>query len=245
MSPLPGGAIATRPLHFIFICDCSGSMSIEGKIQALNNAIKEAIPEMRRVADENAHAQILVRAVKFSDGAQWHIATPTPVDSFKWEDLKTDGLTDMGKALSLVADQLKMPPMTDRALPPVLVLISDGQPTDDFNSGLKTLLDQPWGKRAVRIAIAIGRDADTDVLQKFIGSGSELKPLLANNAETLVKYIKWASTAVVKAASAPPSKVVDTFSASGSAPSPGASVMAGTVPIPVPATASGDADDIW
>ncbi len=245
MSPLPGGAIATRPLHFIFICDCSGSMSIEGKIQALNNAIKESIPEMRRVADENAHAQILVRAVKFSDGAQWHIATPTPVDSLKWEDLKTDGFTEMGKALSLVADQLKMPPMTDRALPPVLVLISDGQPTDDFNTGLKALLDQPWGKRAVRIAIAIGRDADTDVLQKFIGSASELKPLQANNAETLVKYIKWASTAVVKAASAPPSKPADAFSASGSTPSSGTSVMAGTVPIPIPAPSSGDTDDIW
>jgi len=55
---------------------------------------------------------------------------------FEWTDLTADGVTDMGKALRLVADQLKIPPMTD-GLPPVLVLISDGQPTDDFNGGLK------------------------------------------------------------------------------------------------------------
>ena len=53
----------------------------------------------------------------------------------------------MGKALSMVADELKIPPMTPRALPPVLVLISDGQPTDDFDSGLQNLMDQNWGKK--------------------------------------------------------------------------------------------------
>src|SRR5437764_1234634 len=79
----------------------------------------------------------------------------------RWTDLSADGQTDMGKALSILADEMKMPPMSERALPPVLVLISDGQPTDNFEKGLKQLLAQPWGKKAVRIAIAIGEDADT------------------------------------------------------------------------------------
>jgi uncharacterized protein YegL len=81
-------------------------------------------------------------------------------------------------------------------------LISDGQPTDDFEAGLKALMEQPWGKKAVRIAVSIGRDADPEVLQKFIGN-SELKPLAANSPEALVKHIKWASTAVLKSASSP------------------------------------------
>jgi uncharacterized protein YegL len=236
VSQLPGGELKTRPLHFIWICDCSGTMSVNGKIEALNNAIKESIPEMQRVADENANAQVLVRAVKFSNSAQWHIATPTPVDSFRWEDLSADGLTDMGRALSLVAEQLKMPPMTDRALPPVLVLISDGQPTDDFRSGVKALMEQPWGKKAVRIAIAIGGDAELDPLQEFIGN-PEMKPLQANNAETLVKYIRWASTAVLKSASAPSSQ-----------PSGSSTSKVGTVPIPAAPTASTTSstdDDVW
>ncbi len=50
--------------------------------------------------------------------------------------------------------------MEERALPPVLVLISDGQPTDDFDTGLSTLMRQPWAQKAVRLAIAMGHDAD-------------------------------------------------------------------------------------
>lgn len=233
MSKRPGGELATRPLHFIWMADCSGSMDVDGKIQSLNTAIKEAIPHMQSVADENPNAQVLVRAVKFSSGAQWHLSQPTEVADFRWEDLSADGVTDMGKALSMVADQLKIPPMTERALPPVLVLISDGQPTDDFTSGLKALMDQPWGRKAVRIAIAIGEDADREVLQKFIGN-PELKPLQANNPEALVKYIKWVSTAVLKSASAPASQTSD-FATPGV-----------NVPIPVlPDGGPASADDVW
>src|SRR5262245_51236687 len=111
--------LAARPLHFIWICDCSGSMA-GSKIQTLNVAIHEAIPEMRRVSGENPHADFLIRVIKFSDGAQWHTTQPVPVADFQWTDLSADGVTDMGKALAMVAEQLKSPPMTAHALPPVL-----------------------------------------------------------------------------------------------------------------------------
>jgi uncharacterized protein YegL len=231
MSRRPGGELASRPLHFIWIADSSGSMEQDGKIQALNTAVREAIPHMRKVAEDNPNAQVLVRAVKFSNGAQWHISQPTPVADFAWTDLTAEGETDMGKALGLVAEQLKMPPMSERALPPVLVLVSDGQPTDDFESGLRALMDQPWGKKAVRIAIAIGRDADTEVLQRFIGN-TELKPLAANSPEALVKHIKWASTAVLKSASSP---------ASGADTPVPAEPAASAPPIPTAAPAAGGA----
>lgn len=236
MSKRPGGEMATRPLHFFWIADCSGSMK-GAKIQTLNFAIKDALPEMERVAEENPNAQVLLRAVKFSNGAQWHVANPTPIQEFKWADLEADGLTDMGTALRLVAGQLKMAPegpMSERALPPVLVLISDGQPTDDFVGGLKTLMDEPWGKKAVRIAVAIGEDASHEVLQKFIGN-SDLKPLAANNPEALVKHIKWVSTAVLKSASSPASQTKDA-AAAGNVPVP--------MPVPDPA-AAGNAKDVW
>ena len=234
MKKRPGGELATRPLHFIWIADSSGSMAHDGKVQALNTAIREAIPHMQKVADENPNAQVLVRAIRFSNGAQWHVSQPTLVEDFQWADLTAEGVTDMGKALSMVADQLKIPPMTDRALPPVLVLVSDGQPTDDFNRGLKDLMEQPWGKKAVRIAVSIGEDADNDVLQKFIAH-PELKPLQANNPEALVKHIKWVSTAVLKSASAPASQ------AAGGAPA------AANVPIPTPVADDEpeSAADVW
>lgn len=52
MATRPGGEMATRPLDFIWIVDCSGSMA-GSKIQELNFAIKEAIPAMQEVAGDN------------------------------------------------------------------------------------------------------------------------------------------------------------------------------------------------
>lgn len=228
----PGGELSTRPLHFIWLCDCSGSMGVNGKIQSLNNAIHQSIPLMREAAADNPNAQVLVRALKFSTGAQWHISQPTPVEAFEWNDLSADGVTDLGKGLALLTEQLKMPPMTDRALPPVLVLLSDGQPTDHFSDGLNQLMQQPWGKKAVRISIAIGQDADYDVLQKFIGH-SELQPLSANNPDALIDRIRWVSTAVLKTVSAPTSQAQGV---NGSL----------HVPLPiVPQTALNSANDVW
>ncbi|MDF2593685.1 MAG: von Willebrand factor type [Clostridia bacterium] len=226
----PGGEMASRPLHFIWLVDCSGSMMGE-KIQSLNYAIRQTIPDMRSAADENPNAQLYIRAVKFSEGASWHISAPTPIDEFEWIDLEADGLTDMGKAFELVADQLQMPPMPERALPPVLVLLSDGQPTDEYKKSLEGLLSLPWGKKAVKIAIAIGSDADTTVLQEFMNN-SELPVLQANNPQALIKYIKWAST-VAKQVSSPNSNA--------------ASITSKQTPIDTAAipVASDEDSDVW
>jgi uncharacterized protein YegL len=194
--------ISRRPLTFIWIADRSGSMDVGGKIQALNMAVREALPHMRRVASENPHAEVLVRVLAFSSGAQWVVAEPTPIADFTWTDLSAQGVTDMGKALRMVAEQLRVPPMTNRALPPVLVMVTDGGATDDFPGGLEALMSEPWGAKAVRIAIGIGREVDREVLQRFIGDPKR-KPLGANNPDDLVRYIHWASTAVLQSASTP------------------------------------------
>ena len=229
----PGGEMSTRPLHFIWIADCSGSMGVDGKMQALNNAIREAIPHMRSVADENPNAEILVRAIKFSTGAQWHIGQPTKINDFTWTDLKPEGVTDLGKALCMVADELKIPPMSDRALPPVLVLLSDGYPTDNYMEGIDAILSQNWGKKAVKIAIAIGDDTDNSVLEKFIAN-PEIKPMQANNPETLVRYIKWVSTVVLKSTSSPNSQINKSQTKSNVA-----------IPVPIASDIIEDSNDIW
>lgn len=228
MAKRPNVELAKRPLHFIWIADCSGSMQGE-KMASLNHAIREALPHMKDAAKDNPHAEVLVRVVAFSSGAWWHVAHPTNVEHFSWVDLKSQGVTDMGQALRLVAEQLAIPPMTDRALPPVLVLVSDGQPTDDFSGACAELMAQRWAQKAVRIAIAIGHDADTTVLSTFIGN-SERAPLQANNADDLVRQIKWASTEVLKAASAPKSQTA-------SAPQ--------ITPIPQAPTAGDASLDVW
>ena len=189
----PGGELASRPLHFFWVVDCSGSMEGE-KIGIVNNAIQNVIPEMVSEAENNPNAQLLIRTLKFSTGASWLTAEPIKVEDYAWEDLGAAGLTELGKAFELLSGQLSIPPMPERALPPVIVLLSDGQPTDDYKPSLEKLLHLPWAKKAVKIAISIGQDADDDVLLEF--TGNQELVLQANNATMLAKMIKWASTAV-------------------------------------------------
>ncbi|MFI9587629.1 tellurium resistance protein [Streptomyces sp. NPDC052236] len=190
-----------RPVHFIWILDVSYSMMGE-KIGQLNYAIREAIPEMRSVAHDNPAAQLLLRVLTFSSTANWHIADPTPVESFTWQDVQVDGGTNLGDALYAVARELETPPMPQRALKPVLALVSDGQPLDEWRPALKAIDATPWGKKALRVAIAIGADADRSVLQEFLAN-PELPVLDANSPKQLAAAIRWASTAAVKAASQP------------------------------------------
>jgi uncharacterized protein YegL len=198
--------MSRRPLHFIWILDCSASMNAEGKIRALNAAITEALPLMRAEAARNTRAELLVRAITFSAGARWHVEHPTPVADFEWDDVEAAHDTNLGAALQLVGEALKMPPMPNRALPPVLVLVSDGRPTDRlYEQRLEELLQLDWGKRAIRVAVAIGRDADYEVLQNFIGDDNRA-PLQANSPEDLVELFRWVTTAVVKRASQPTGK---------------------------------------
>ena len=222
----PGGELATRPIHFFWVVDCSGSMYGE-KIGIVNNTIQECIPEMRNSADNNPNAQLLIRALQFSSGASWITTSPVPVENYSWEDMEANGLTELGKAFDLLAAQLSIPPMPARALPPVIVLLSDGQPTDDYKKSLDKLKGMPWFRKAVKIAISIGQDADDDVLIEFTGN-KELV-LQANNATALAKMIKWASTtaSMVSAPSSKPMNSIPVSATAASTSSAAASVPAG------------------
>ncbi|MFJ3513648.1 MULTISPECIES: tellurium resistance protein [unclassified Streptomyces] len=200
--------MANRPVHFIWLIDCSYSMQGE-KIGQLNYAIREAVPEMLSVAQDNPAAQLLLRTLTFSTTARWHHKDPVPVEQFTWQDVQVDGMTNLGEALQLAARELDTPPMPQRALKPVLALVSDGVPTDDWKAGLRAVDATPWGRKAVRVAIAIGADADRTVLQEFLGN-PELQPLDANSPKQLAAAIRWASTAAVKAASQPVAGFADT-----------------------------------
>lgn len=193
--------LARRQLHVILALDCSGSMQGD-RIASLNYALRTTLPELRKVAEENPEIDVRLRVLRFSTEAEWHVAEPVSVAQARWSDLAAGGETSMGAAFRLIAQALSPDAMPGRQLPPVLVLASDGYPTDDFEEGLKTLLALPSAQAATRLAIAIGGEADMDVLERFIQHPS-LKPLRANNASDLVRHIRWATTAPVKTASSP------------------------------------------
>lgn len=199
--PLDLAGVRRRQLHMFFLLDCSGSMEGEN-IRSLNYAMRSAIPEMRKAAEDNVEVDVMVRAICFADGAIWHIGQPIAVQDMDWKDLTARGHTAMGAALKLAAEQLTPAGMPGPQLRPVMILVSDGKPTDDFAEGLHALDAAPYGAKAIRIAIAIGNDADEAGLRRFMGA-SDFKPLKAKNAGEIVEHIRWASSATIAAASRP------------------------------------------
>lgn len=198
---LDPGAVARRQLQVVFALDCSGSMQGD-RIASLNYAMRAALPELAGVAADNPEVDVRVRLIRFASAAQWVIEAPTPLDDLKWTDLAAEGETHMGDALAAIGAVLTQQGSPGRQLPPVVVLVSDGLATDDFEAGLAAFFAAQYAGAAVRVAIAIGADADQDVLQRFIGNPA-VRPLRAANATSLVDLIKWATTAPVKAASSP------------------------------------------
>jgi uncharacterized protein YegL len=197
---MPGMATVHRQLHLILVVDCSGSMTGD-KMASLNYAIRTAIPAIRDVAADNPEVEVRLRVLRFSTEATWHEFGPVDPEHFIWRDLTAGGETAMGAALEEVAKVLTPQAMVGRHLPPVVILVSDGQPSDDFERGLAALRAAPYGVRSLRVAVAIGMDADRDVLQDFIGDPA-FRPLQANNAQDLVQRIAWATTAAIKSVSA-------------------------------------------
>ena len=65
---------------------------------------------------------------------------------------------------------------------------SDGEPTDDFESGLAQLKQNNWFKYAIKVAVAIGDDANKDVLAKFTGNIESV--ITVHTPEALKKWIR-------------------------------------------------------
>jgi len=198
-SRMPGGGISRRPLHLIILADCSGGMKGE-KIQALNYAIADMMPHLVEWEQDQEQAQVFIRAIAFATEPRWHIEQPAPVSGIRWKPLQPvpKGLTNMGAAFALAGQALAPGKIERRALRPALLLITDGLATDPpgaFEAGLAELMGQPAGKAALRLSIAIGRDAQSDSLNRFIGDPS-VPVLVADSTEDIADRLVAASLAV-------------------------------------------------
>lgn len=199
------GEVAKRNLHFFWLLDNSGSMYGQ-KIATLNTAINEAVAAVKNALAAHSEINILMSAIKFSDAASWQIGPePVSIDDFRWQDLAADGCTATSQAINLLCEELAVEKMSRRAVPPVCILVSDGFCTDspaEYQAAIDRLNKLPWGKKAVRLVIAIGQDSEYDEaeLLKFTNH-KEVGVLKAETPEELVNYIKWASTTASLSAS--------------------------------------------
>lgn len=185
--------IARRILPIIYVIDSSGSMAGE-KIASVNEAMNDTMDLLKDISAKNPDAEIKVGVLRFASGAEW-IKPLTNLEDYYWNDLKAGGVTDLGSALNELNSKLSRSEFLNSDVGfciPVLIFMSDGGPTDDYQKALKNINEtNKWFKHATKIAIAVGEDADNDVLSKVVGNVEAV--VSVNDVDTLKILIKVAS----------------------------------------------------
>ncbi len=82
---------------------------------------------------------------------------------------------------------------------PAIFLLSDGEPTDDYELAFEQLSRNNWFKKAIKVAIAIGDEANKNVLAQFTGSKEAV--VTVHTPETLKKWIQFVSVRASEVAS--------------------------------------------
>ena len=114
--------------------------------------------------------------------------------SFQEPDLKADGATALGAALQLLSNKLdievkKCTPKEKGDWRPLVFLMTDGQPTDNWQKGA----DELKKRKATVIACAAGFDADTNALKQITEIVVELKSASKND---IAAFFKWVTASV-------------------------------------------------
>ena len=180
-------------MTLFYVVDTSGSMTGD-KIGSVNSAMEEAITvDLPDISTANDDAEIRVAIMQFSSGCSWITPSSGPIGigDVIWNDLHVNGLTDLGAACVELDKKLSRNEFLESqtgAYAPVILLFSDGGPTDNWEKGLEQLKKNNWFKHAIKIAIAIGEDADKNVLATFTGTPESV--IAVNDKHTLKALIR-------------------------------------------------------
>ena len=132
------------------------------------------IPIINGIGESNPDAEIKISAMTFSNTVDWLTPQPVTASGLTWNDQSASGMTCLGEACKELNRQLSHKTgflkSASGSYAPVVILLSDGGPTDDFTAGMNALNNNAWFRHSTRIAIAIGNDADTNVLATFTGN---------------------------------------------------------------------------
>lgn len=178
-----------RPLPIIVIADTSGSMSVDGKIEALNKGLKDMITSF--AGESRLRAELQVSLITFG-GSQAELNLPlTPAHQLQgFTRLVAEGMTPLGGALTLAYDMIEDKDcIPSRAYKPVIVLVSDGYPNDDWQAPFARLVNGERSSQATRFAMAIGADADEAMLSDF-ANDPEAPLFRAENAGDIYRFFR-------------------------------------------------------
>lgn len=180
-----------RVMTLFYIIDTSESMA-GSRIGTVNSAMEECRDLLKEIAKANDDAEIKVAVMQFSSGCYWITGSNSAInlEKWKWQDLQADGITDFGSALLELDKKLSRKKFLESqtgAYAPVILLFSDGGPTDNWEKGLQQIKKNNWFKHAIKIAVDIESGADKKVLEAFTGNPEAI--LDAKDQNSLKKMI--------------------------------------------------------
>ncbi len=180
---------AKKSMTIFFLIDVSGSMK-GTKIGSLNSTMEELLPSLIGVGEASTDVKIAV--MKFSTQVEWVTPEPVKIEEYQfWNRLEAEGLTFMGDAFLELSRKLSRSTFLNSpslSFAPVIFLLSDGSPNDDWKKGLETLKQNKWFQHGLKIALGIGSEVNMDVLREF--TGNEDLAVQAKNADQLRELIK-------------------------------------------------------
>lgn len=168
--PLGATSVSKKSLVIFFVIDTSASMRGK-KIGELNTVMEELIPEIRKVGE--ADTDVKVAVLTFSTDIKWMYSAPISIEDFEWSRLNASGVTSMGAAFEELSARMSRNSFLSSpslSFAPVIFLMTDGYPSDDYKKGLRELYSNSWYKFGLKAALGIGNEANDDMLAEFTGS---------------------------------------------------------------------------
>lgn len=180
-----------RRLPVYLLLDTSGSMTGE-PIEAVKNGVQMMLHSLRQnpQAIETAYVSIIT----FNSEAK-QIVPLTDLASFQMVDIKASGTTSLGAALGLLADKLTTE-ITKTTLEqkgdwkPMTFIMTDGIPTDDWQSGFSKLKS---ANKGLIVGCAVGSGADDKILKQITESVIRLDNA---DSESISKFFQWVTDSI-------------------------------------------------
>lgn len=180
-----------RRLPIYLMLDTSGSMTGE-PIEAVKNGVQILLSTLRQ--DPYALETAYLSVITFDSSAR-QVIPLTELLNFKSPDLVATGTTAFGEALSLLASSIENEVQKTTAeikgdWRPLVFIMTDGAPTDDWRKGLA---DFKKARTGVVVACAAGQHADTSVLQEVTEVVLQLDTADSNSIKA---FFKWVSASI-------------------------------------------------
>ncbi|NII29665.1 VWA domain-containing protein [Pseudoflavitalea sp. X16] len=180
-----------RRLPVYLVLDTSGSMTGE-PIESLKNGVQVLISTLRQ--DPYALETAYLSVITFSSAAQ-QLVPLTELSTFQMPDLQAAGTTSLGEALNLLAQKIDVE--VARSTPdqkgdwkPLVFIMTDGEPTDDWQKGLDEYRKRKFG---IVVACAAGQGANTNVLKQVTDTVVQLDTA---DSSTIKAFFKWVSASI-------------------------------------------------